>query len=82
MKILLLNGNDSDMFLVSKEDLVKYLSGEAKLEKPLSPDIVVINKEVSESEESLSKELEKKYNRPMGMEEYLETLKSMLNLIP
>lgn len=81
MKILLLNGNDSDMFLVSKEDLVKYLSGEAKFERPLSPDIVVINKEVSESEEPLAKELEKKFNRPMGMDEYLETLKSMLNLI-
>lgn len=81
MKILLLNGNDSDMFFVSKNELIKYLSGEAKLEKPLSPDIVVINKEVSEDEETLTKELEKYYNRPMGMNEYLDTLKSMLNLI-
>ncbi|MGE5430976.1 MAG: hypothetical protein ACM3QX_07880 [Syntrophomonadaceae bacterium] len=81
MKILLLNGNESDMFFVSKDDLIKYLSKEAPLEKPLSPDIVVINKEVSDSEETLAKEIGKNYNKPMALHEYLDTLKSMLNLI-
>lgn len=81
MKILLINGNESDMFLLSKQDLFSYLSKEAPLEKPISPDVVVINKETPDSEEALTKKLEKNYNRPMGLEEYLETLKSMLNLI-
>lgn len=81
MKILLLNGNESDMFFVSKGDLVKFFSKEAQSEKPLTPDIVVINKEVSDSGEALTKELEKNYNRPMSMNEYLDTLKSMLDLI-
>lgn len=83
MKILLINGNESDMFLVSKQDLFRYLSKEAPLEKPISPDIVVVNKETPDEneEEALVKKLEKNYNRPMGLEEYLETLKSMLNLI-
>jgi hypothetical protein len=81
MKILLINGNESDMFYVSKSDLLKYLTQEVSLGRPLSPDIVVINKEVPDTEEKLTKELEKNYNRPMGMNEYLATLKSMLNLI-
>lgn len=81
MKILLINGNESDMFLVSKNDLLTYLSNEAPLEKPLSPDIVIVNKEMPDGEETLTKKLEGQYNRPMGLPEYLETLKSMLNLI-
>jgi len=81
MKILLINGKESDMFLVSKKDLFNYLSHEAPLEKPISPDIVVVNNNVTEGEEALVKELESNYNRSMGLNEYLETLKTMLNLI-